>query len=69
MLTNLEVFDLSENDFNDTILEFVGEIPSLKSLSLVDNYMGSSIDLNSKFTFSMNLPLQNNKVHLLLPML
>ncbi|XP_052198601.1 receptor-like protein 9b isoform X2 [Diospyros lotus] len=47
MLINVEVLDLSENQFNDTILEFVGEISSLRSLSLALNWMEASIDLNS----------------------
>ncbi|XP_052176639.1 receptor-like protein 13 [Diospyros lotus] len=47
MLTNLKVLDLSDNQFNGTILKFVGEISSLRSLSLAYNDMGTSIDLNS----------------------
>ena len=61
ILINFEVFDLSNNDFNDTILEFVGEISSLRSLSLASNYIGTSCDLNGKFTFMLYLLLQNNK--------
>ncbi|XP_052176128.1 receptor-like protein 13 [Diospyros lotus] len=59
-LINLEVLDLSYNQLNNTILEFVGEISSLRSLSLAYNDMGTSIDLNSKFTFMLDLLLQNN---------
>ncbi|XP_052177300.1 receptor-like protein 13 isoform X2 [Diospyros lotus] len=46
MLINLEDLDLSHNQFNDTILKFIGEISSLRSLSLALNLMGLSIDLN-----------------------
>ncbi|XP_052199054.1 receptor-like protein 56 isoform X2 [Diospyros lotus] len=47
-LINLEVLDLSWNNFNNSIiLEFVGGISSLKSLNLEGNQLGSSINLTS----------------------
>ncbi|XP_052198716.1 putative receptor-like protein 8 [Diospyros lotus] len=57
-LTNLEVLDLSYNMINNSkILKFIGEIPSLKSLNLGDNSLGSSVDLTSfeKFSTLTNL--------------
>ena len=59
-MINLNVLDLGYNDFNDTILEFVSEISSLRSLSFAHNGMKTSIDLNNKFTFMLDLLLQNN---------
>ncbi|XP_052198851.1 receptor-like protein 9a isoform X2 [Diospyros lotus] len=53
-LINLEILDLSENYFNNSIiLEFVGEISSLKSLYLRDNLLGNSIQLTSFEKLSM----------------
>ncbi|XP_052198429.1 receptor-like protein 13 [Diospyros lotus] len=57
-LTNLEVLDLSSNWINNSkILEFIGGIPSLKSLNLEYNSFGSSVDLTSfkKFSTLTNL--------------
>ena len=53
-LINLEILDLSYNSFNSTILEFVGEISSLRSLYLGGNHMGTSINLNGEFTFMLD---------------
>ncbi|XP_052198698.1 receptor-like protein 56 isoform X4 [Diospyros lotus] len=57
-LTNFEVLDLSDNWINNSkILKFIGGIPSLKSLNLGENRLGSSVDLTSfeKFSTLTNL--------------
>ena len=61
MLTNLKVLDLSHNQLNSTVLKFVGEILSLRSLYLSSTFMfGTTSDLNSKFNFMLDLLLPNN---------
>ncbi|XP_022751580.1 LRR receptor-like serine/threonine-protein kinase GSO1 [Durio zibethinus] len=44
-LINLEVLDLSENLFNNSILSSLGRLSNLKSLLLEDNNLEGSIDL------------------------
>jgi len=44
-LSNLEILDLEDNSFNNSILSFVEGLPSLKSLDLNYNKLEGLIDL------------------------
>jgi len=39
MLKKLEILDLSFNNLNESILEFVGALPSIKNLNLSANFI------------------------------
>ncbi|KAH1055125.1 hypothetical protein J1N35_033190 [Gossypium stocksii] len=66
-LDKLEILDLSENHFNDSILASLSEISSLKSLNLADNiFTGSNptngIEMLSKLNNLETLDLSGNRL-------
>ncbi|XP_042485591.1 receptor-like protein 15 isoform X1 [Macadamia integrifolia] len=55
-LTKLEVLDLSNNNFNNaSIFSSLGELQSLTTLSLSENYLGGSINLEAFISTLPNL--------------
>jgi len=43
MVSNLVEFDVSDNKFNDNLLEFLGDCPSLTNAQLHDNQLSGDV--------------------------
>ncbi|XP_022722224.1 receptor-like protein 12 [Durio zibethinus] len=63
-MTNLEVLDLSSNLFKNDTFAFLSGLPSLKSLSMRDNQLQGSIDIDglNNLTNLKNLDLSSNRI-------
>ncbi|GMI81154.1 receptor like protein 9 [Hibiscus trionum] len=61
-LNKLEILDLSDNYFNDSILASISELSSLKSLSLQDNQFTNGINMLSKLNNLETLNLSWNSL-------
>ncbi|XP_039017086.1 receptor-like protein 52 [Hibiscus syriacus] len=64
MLIKLEVIDLSDNLFNSSILSFLGTLPNLKSLNIVENKLEGAIHIKELNALSSleELSMWGNKV-------
>lgn len=56
-LRNLEIMDLSSNEFNNSIFPFLNAATSLTALFLRNNYMGGSFPVKGVFHLSQGANL------------
>ncbi|XP_011017628.1 PREDICTED: LRR receptor-like serine/threonine-protein kinase GSO1 isoform X3 [Populus euphratica] len=62
-LSNLEILDLGDNSFNNSILSYVEGLPSLKTLYLGYNRLEGSIDLKESLSSLETLGLSGNNIN------